>query len=115
MAYAKLNDGQTLYAINDLYIGAKTHISARYSISLGDNSEHHSSSGVIVSTGLGSSGWFRSVLTGACHITGGGKANEIEVLREKGFPWDAPYLYFSVREPFPSKVTGTAVVFGKVD
>jgi len=41
--------------------------------------------------------------------------NEIEVLREKGFPWDALYLYFSVREPFPSKVTGTEVVFGKVD
>jgi NAD kinase len=115
MACAKLNDGQTLYAVNDFYIGAKTHISARYSISLGGTSEHHSSSGIIVSTGLGSSGWFRSVLTGACHITGGGKVNKIEVLREKGFPWDAPYLYFSVREPFPSKVTGTDVVFGKVD
>jgi len=115
MACAKLNDGQTLYAVNDFYIGAKTHISARYSISLGDASEHHSSSGIIVSTGLGSSGWFRSVLTGACHIVGGGKVNEIEILRENGFPWDAPYLYFSVREPFPSKVTGTDVVFGKVD
>lgn len=115
MACARLNDGQTLYAVNDLFIGPKTHVSARYSVRLGDRIEHHSSSGIIVSTGLGSSGWFRSVLTGACHIAGGESADEVKRLRERGFPWAAPYLYFSVREPFPSKVTGTELVFGRVD
>ncbi|MDE2234011.1 MAG: sugar kinase [Gammaproteobacteria bacterium] len=115
MACAKLNDGQSLYAVNDLFIGPKSHVSARYAIRLGDKTEHHSSSGIIVSTGLGSSGWFRSVLTGACHIAAGSAAKEINMLREQGFAWESPYLYFSVREPFPSNVTGTDLVFGKVD
>lgn len=30
------------------------------------------------------------------------------------FPWDADHLFFTVREPFPSKTTGTEIVFGKV-
>jgi hypothetical protein len=29
-------------------------------------------------------------------------------------PWDADYLAFAVREPFPSKVTGTRIVFGTI-
>jgi hypothetical protein len=32
----------------------------------------------------------------------------------KPVAWDAPYLYFSVREPFPSKTTTTQLVFGKI-
>lgn len=115
MACARLNDGQTLYAVNDLFIGPKTHVSARYAVHIGDMTERQSSSGIIVSTGLGSSGWFRSILTGACHIAGDKPAQAVGDLREHGFPWEAPYLYFSVREPFPSKVTGTGLVFGKVD
>lgn len=31
-----------------------------------------------------------------------------------GFAWDAKRLQFAVREPFPSKATGTNLVFGKV-
>lgn len=68
MAEALLNDGRTLRAVNDLFIGPKTHTSARYEIQSGEAVEDQSSSGVIVSTGLGSTGWFRSVLTGATGI-----------------------------------------------
>src|SRR5262249_61411887 len=32
MAKAALTDGQVLHAVNDLFIGARTHISARYQI-----------------------------------------------------------------------------------
>ena len=60
MARAELNDGQRLYAVNDLFIGQRTHVSARYRVSLRGRSEEHSSSGIIVSTGAGSSGWLRS-------------------------------------------------------
>ena len=35
MAKAKLNTGQTLYAVNDLFFGPKSHISARYIINIG--------------------------------------------------------------------------------
>jgi NAD kinase len=65
MAKASLNNGQTIHAVNDLFIGPKSHGSARYSICLGDLRENQSSSGVIVSTGMGSSGWFSSLITGA--------------------------------------------------
>src|SRR5439155_11780940 len=69
MAKAALNNGQTIYGVNDLFIGPKTHCSARYLIRSGEASETQSSSGVIVSTGMGSTGWLKSLLTGAATIT----------------------------------------------
>lgn len=114
MARARLSDGQELHAVNDLFIGPRSHVSARYQIHLGDRSETHSSSGLIVSTGLGSTGWFRSLLTGAAGIAGQSMKGAIKELRDKGFPWDADHLHFTVREPFPSGATQTGLVFGKV-
>src|SRR5262249_20255355 len=65
---ATLNDGQKLYAVNDLFIGQRTQVSAYYSIRLGDRQEDHWSSGIIVSTGAGSTGWLRAVLAGAAGV-----------------------------------------------
>lgn len=118
MAKAELNNGQVLYAVNDLFIGQKTHVSARYRIQYRNKSEDHSSSGIIVSTGVGSTGWFRSVITGANEIMrgfSGGKIHE-EVNGEKiRFDWQSNYLYFTVREPFLSKMTSAKIVFGTVN
>lgn len=61
MGRVDLNDGQKLYAFNDFFLGASTHISARYSIHHGEQQERHSSSGVIVSTPAGSTGWLSSL------------------------------------------------------
>ena len=118
MAKATLNDGRTLYAVNDFFVGPKSHVSARYVIRHGQREETHSSSGVIVSTGLGSTGWLKSLLTGADAISAavhggtGTKAAERPPLPPMG--WDADYLYFTVREPFPSRTTAATVVFGAV-
>ena len=30
------------------------------------------------------------------------------------FAWDADYLFFTVREPFPTRTTGTSLVFGQI-
>jgi len=30
------------------------------------------------------------------------------------FPWDAEHLFFTVREPFPTRTTGASLVFGQV-
>ena len=114
MAKAALNDGQTLYAVNDLFIGQKTHISSRYHIRLGESQEYQSSSGIIVSTGLGSTGWLKSILAGATSIVNGISNSQTKVLNQDSLPWDIDYLYFSVREPFPSKTSGTKIVFGRV-
>ena len=56
MAEVRLNDGQTLLAFNDFYIGQRTHISSRYRLTWHGESERQSSSGVLVSTGAGSTG-----------------------------------------------------------
>ena len=114
MAKAVLNDGQTIYAVNDLFIGQRTHVSSRYHIQLGDRHEYQSSSGVIVSTGLGSTGWLKSVLAGATNIVNEISDKKIKIQQERKHEWNIDYLYFSVREPFPSRTSKADVVFGKV-
>jgi NAD kinase len=113
MAEAVLSDGQRLLGVNDLFIGPKTHTSARYEIELGKQKEVQSSSGIIVSTGLGSSAWMRSIVTGAMAIAGAyGKAVSDAY---RPWAWDADYLQLAVREPFPSRTSSTDLVYGTVD
>lgn len=116
MAKAQLNDGQKLYALNDLFIGQRTHLSARYALRLGKVQENQSSSGIIVSTGAGSTGWFRSIVTGAAGVIQNfSRANEVAAAKEKyRFDWQSDQLYYSVREPFVSKVSAANLVFGRI-
>jgi len=127
MAKAQLTNGHTLYAVNDFFIGAKTHTSARYHLQLGQQQETQSSSGVIVSTGLGSTGWLKSVLAGATSISAAlnnqaKKVSKIAASSSKttalpqrpAMAWDSDYLYFSVREPWPSKNSAANLTFGKI-
>lgn len=122
MAQAVLNNGQVLLGVNDLFIGPKTHTSARYFIRSGKHGETQSSSGVIISTGMGATGWLKSLLTGAGAVAmaagnRGRKPAQQPSCYEtavNGFSWESDYLYFTVREPFPTKTTSATVVFGRV-
>lgn len=114
MARVQLGDGQELHAVNDFFIGPRSHVSARYQIEQDGRSETQSSSGVIVSTGLGSTGWFRSLLAGAAGIASTPLDDELSTLRARGFAWESDYLRFTVREPFPSKTTQAELVFGTI-
>lgn len=114
MAEARLNTGLRLCAVNDLFIGVKSHTSARYRIALGGAAENQSSSGVIVSTGLGSTGWFKSLLAGAAGVAVAAGRAQAAAAADPAFPWEAEHLFFTVREPFPSNTTGVSLVFGKV-
>jgi len=109
LAEATLNDSQRLLAFNDLFIGAASHVSARYKISFGNKTEGHSSSGVIVSTKAGSTGWLSSIfnMTSAMHkfIV---KNNE----KRRQVPLKDHQLMFVVREPFQSKKTQAALAAG---
>jgi len=111
MAEATTNLGDRLLAVNDLFIGPKSHTSARYEMQWGEERENQSSSGIIVSTGLGSTGWFKSLIAGASGIAG----KPVQKHVANGFEWDSDFLYYTVREPFPSNVSSTNLVFGKVD
>ncbi|WP_404420509.1 sugar kinase [Nibricoccus sp. IMCC34717] len=114
MAKAALNNGQTLYAVNDLFVGPASHGSARYRLSYAQSEEFQSSSGIIISTGLGSTGWFRSVVAGASGIFGSFSQQELPARGNSNFDRNSEYLMFAVREPFPSKTTQTNLVFGQV-
>ncbi len=84
---------------------------------------------------MGSTGWLKSLLIGAAAITQSAGSNLAQqatadlftATRQKGkgnrklplnvkteFAWDANYLYYTVREPFPTKTTGASLVFGCV-
>lgn len=115
MAKATLNDGQVLYGVNDLFIGPRTHTSIRYTIQAGEVREDHSSSGIIVSTGLGSTGWLKSLVTGARGIVQALAGKEINVQDPTGFAWEADRLYYTVREPFPSRTSTATLVFGQLN
>ncbi len=114
MAQAALNTGETLCAVNDLFIGPCSHTSARYVIRTGDRSETHSSSGIIVSTGLGSTGWLRSILAGAIGVAQAVGGGNVEPTRVRSLAWDAAALVFSVREPWPSRTSAATITFGEV-
>lgn len=102
MALARREDGQELRALNEVFVGHASHQSARYRIQLGQQQERHSSSGVIVATGTGATGWARSI------------ANQRALTQPLPQPVD-PRLAWFVREPFPSVVTDTEVNFGYAD
>ena len=103
MARALREDGQTLLALNEVFVGHRTHQSARYRITIHDasrdKSENHSSSGVICATGTGATGWARSIA-------------EQRAIRQPLPSPESPRLAWFVREPFPSVATTTALNFG---
>lgn len=114
MAEARLNTGERLSAVNDLFIGPRSHTSARYTIRVGEKMETQSSSGIIVSTGLGSTGWLRSVMAGATGVATALSGRPLDIAARGPVAWNADHLFFSVREPWPSKTSGAQITFGTV-
>ena len=110
LAEVRLNDGQRMLAFNDFFIGARSHVSARYRILAGDRTEDHSSSGIIVSTGAGSTGWLSSMFNMASGLAGGAG-----LLERPRMDWEDPRLFFVVREPFLSKSSQAGIFSGWVD
>ncbi len=113
MAKASLTNGEVLYAVNDLFIGARTHTSAIYEIATETQTERQSSSGLIVATGLGSTAWFKSIVTGSLAIAnafGGSGASATYAPQA----WDSAELRFAVREPFPSRSSQASLVCGRL-
>jgi len=111
-AEATINDGQRLLAFNDLFIGAASHTSARYKISYRNKSEEHSSSGIIVSTKAGSTGWMSSVFNMAGGI---GKFEKAKIDLNRPPALSDEQLLFAVREPFLSRHSQTDIQMGLVD
>jgi len=109
LAEARLSDGQRLLAFNDLFLGAQTHVSARYRIRWQKTEEPQSSSGVLVSTGAGSTGWMSSVFNMASGVAALAGSKPAKPLR---FDWDDRRLLFVVREPFVSRHSQSNIIAG---
>lgn len=114
MAQARTQSGETLLGFNDLFIGARSHVSARYEMAQGEQRERQSSSGIIVSTGAGSSGWLQSIYAGASRVVTALGGQVIAPPNGGRLAWDTEVLMYVVREPFPSKTTGTQLTFGTI-
>lgn len=115
MAEARTNDGQRLLAFNDLLVGRRSHVSARYRVTWRGRREEQSSSGILVSTGAGSTGWLSSTRNMAASVTRlllGSQAPELPELR---LAWDDPRLAFVVREPFRSRRSGVELTAGLLE
>ncbi len=100
MAEAKLDDGARLLALNEIFVGHASHQSARYDLKIGDRREHQSSSGIIIATGTGVTGWARSIMEAT--------NTSLPLSREERA------LDYLVREPFPSIATGTNIRAGRI-
>ncbi|MDX1964041.1 MAG: hypothetical protein SFX18_12875 [Pirellulales bacterium] len=111
LAECELSDGQKMLAFNDFFIGAKTHVSARYLLTAGEQLEAQSSSGVLVSTGAGSTGWLSSVFNMAAGVNGffGKTSNE-----RVQWSWEELRLFWAVREPFVSRTSQATLVAGEL-
>ncbi len=109
LAEARLNDGQRLLAFNDLFIGAASHISARYTLESRGRIEPQSSSGIIISTGVGSTGWLSSIFNmtrGVAEFVGS------QVHSRPQLEWEDRRLAWAVREPFVSRQSQASLVAG---
>ena len=100
MVRAELDDGQALLALNEIFIGHASHQSARYSITYAGKSEAQSSSGLIVASGTGATGWALSISRAT------GVAIDIRP--------DEAAAFFLVREPWPSRATGATINAGRL-
>lgn len=117
MAEARLNDGQLLLAFNDLFVGARSHVSAHYTIHATGEYEKQSSSGIIISTGAGSTGWLSSLFNmanGMLGTFGRSTAEHNPLLPTLRLDWEAERLVFIVREPFVSKTSSARLVCGLI-
>ena len=101
MVETVLDSGERLRALNEIFVGHRSHQSARYRLDAGGTAEDQSSSGVIVASGTGATGWARSIMeaTGTKLALG---------------PQERAVGFF-VREPFPSVATGTSLRAGKLE
>ena len=67
-----------------------------------------------MSTGVGSTGWLRSIYTGAIAIAHELNPDLPPISEPSPIAWDSDRLMFNAREPWPSLTTGAGLVSGGI-
>ncbi|RLL65592.1 hypothetical protein [Streptomyces sp. Z26] len=104
MVEAVADDTQRLLALNEIHLGPPGHQTVRYLLAPGEEGdpvEAQASSGVLVGTGTGATGWLRSLWSQR------GGTTPLPAPRD-------PRLVWFVREAWPSPTTGTSYVSGEL-
>lgn len=101
MLEAEREDGQRLLALNEVFVGHRTHQSARYRLRVEAREERQSSSGLICASGTGCTGWALSI------------ALQRNLASELPTPEEDRGVWF-VREPFPSVHTKVSLDHGGI-
>ena len=105
MVRAALDDGQELVGLNEVYAGHGSHQSARYLLTVPDGGrvrrERHSSSGVVIGSGTGATGWCASI------------ARDRPGAPQPPTPEEEALCWY-VREAWPSPVTGVSLTAGRI-
>lgn len=117
-AQATLHNGQRILAFNDIFIGMNSHASADYAIKYNGCVENQSSSGVIISTAQGLSGWMSSIFNmvdGIADFKRGDRCTSVVNYFDYDIKHaDPQILLFCVREPYMSQVCFSKIVMGKL-
>jgi hypothetical protein len=114
LAEVKLQDGQRMLAFNDFFVGVRSHVSARYHLRVDGRSESQSSSGVLICTGAGSTGWMSSVYNMALGIANSTGARSSITSRPQ-LKWEDRRLIWAVREPFISRTSRASLICGTIE
>ncbi|WP_432514476.1 hypothetical protein [Kineococcus sp. SYSU DK001] len=101
MVRASTDDGQELHALNEVFIGHRSHQTARYVLRCAGRREEQASSGVVVGTGTGATGWLASLARGRAASPPAPTATD-------------PALAWFVREAWPSRTTGADLTSGSL-
>jgi hypothetical protein len=102
MVEAVLDDGQRLLALNEVFVGHASHQTARYTLRCPAGEERQASSGIVITTGTGATGWGRSIAR---------ERHSVLALPGPG----EPRLVFFVREAWPAGTYGADLTEGIID
>jgi len=114
-------EGRKIIALNELFCGHHSHQSAKYDIAYEQHTEYQSSSGMIISSGTGCTGWASSVASQRRNPLPFPEPEEGVLIFQVREAWDSPFSGVSIQQGYvepdaPLKVTSRmqegGVIFG---